>query len=127
MHEGKDIWAIPLAVTDFNVLVALLGGFISLFGLVSYLLKENYYLSEARECPITFVLLLSLHSMGCGFGVGFPFWNAGAQSCESAMQEACLRQRRAGDKEPLCDGSMSCASKTICHGILKIYTKFRCY
>lgn len=45
----KDIWAVPLAVTDFNVIVALLGGFISLFGLVSYLLKENFYLSEACE------------------------------------------------------------------------------
>ncbi|OAA41389.1 Na(+)/H(+) antiporter 2 [Metarhizium rileyi] len=47
LYEGKGIWSVPLQVTDFNVLVALLGGFISLFGLVSYLLKENYYLSEA--------------------------------------------------------------------------------
>lgn len=46
---ADNIWAIPLALTDFNVIVALLGGFISLFGLVSYLLKENYYLSEARK------------------------------------------------------------------------------
>ncbi|KAG6014164.1 hypothetical protein E4U54_005750 [Claviceps lovelessii] len=44
---AHNIWAVPLAVTDFNVLLALLGGFISLFGLVSYLLKEKYYLSEA--------------------------------------------------------------------------------
>ncbi|KAK2596227.1 hypothetical protein QQS21_006319 [Conoideocrella luteorostrata] len=44
---AHNIWAVPLAVTDFNIIVALLGGFISLFGLVSYLLKENYYLSEA--------------------------------------------------------------------------------
>ncbi|KAG6007503.1 hypothetical protein E4U21_005971 [Claviceps maximensis] len=44
---AHNIWAVPLAVTDFNVLVALLGGFISLFGLVSYLLKERYYMSEA--------------------------------------------------------------------------------
>ncbi|KAH7123180.1 Sodium/hydrogen exchanger family-domain-containing protein [Dactylonectria macrodidyma] len=42
-----DIWAIPLQLTNFNIVVALLGGFVSLFGLVSYLLKENYYLSEA--------------------------------------------------------------------------------
>ncbi|KAF5012796.1 hypothetical protein FDECE_1158 [Fusarium decemcellulare] len=44
----RDIWAIPLQLTNFNIVVALLGGFVSLFGLVSYLLKENYYLSEAR-------------------------------------------------------------------------------
>lgn len=53
----KDIWAVPLAVTDFNVIVALLGGFISLFGLVSYLLKENYYLSEACESRFCTLLL----------------------------------------------------------------------
>ncbi|OAQ60927.1 Na/H antiporter [Pochonia chlamydosporia 170] len=44
---ANNIWAIPLAVTDFNVIIALLGGYISLFGLVSYLLKETYYMSEA--------------------------------------------------------------------------------
>jgi hypothetical protein len=38
-----------LYVTNFNIIVALLGGWISLFGLVSYLCKENFYLSEARE------------------------------------------------------------------------------
>ncbi|KAL6824354.1 Sodium/hydrogen exchanger family domain-containing protein [Trichoderma sp. SZMC 28015] len=42
-----NIWAVPLALSNFNIVVAFLGGFISLFGLVSYLLKENYYLSEA--------------------------------------------------------------------------------
>ncbi|KAK8094457.1 sodium/hydrogen exchanger family protein [Apiospora hydei] len=36
-----------LDLTDFNILTALLGGFISVFGLVSYLVKENFYLSEA--------------------------------------------------------------------------------
>ncbi|KAJ4150868.1 hypothetical protein LMH87_011597 [Akanthomyces muscarius] len=41
------IWAAPIASTNFNVVTALLGGFISLFGLVSYLLKEHFYLSEA--------------------------------------------------------------------------------
>ncbi|OAA70600.1 Na(+)/H(+) antiporter 2 [Cordyceps fumosorosea ARSEF 2679] len=41
------IWAAPIAPTNFNVVTALLGGFISLFGLVSYLLKEHFYLSEA--------------------------------------------------------------------------------
>jgi len=44
-----DIWAIPLQLSNFNIIVAVLGGFISLFGLVSYLLKENFYVSEARE------------------------------------------------------------------------------
>ncbi|KAH6898365.1 Sodium/hydrogen exchanger family-domain-containing protein [Thelonectria olida] len=44
---AHNIWAIPLQLTNFNIVVAFLGGFISLFGLVSYLLKENYYLSEA--------------------------------------------------------------------------------
>lgn len=44
-----DIWAVPLQLSNFNIIVAVLGGFVSLFGLVSYLLKENFYLSEARE------------------------------------------------------------------------------
>ncbi|MCJ1477368.1 hypothetical protein MMC13_006039 [Lambiella insularis] len=36
-----------LSITDFNVVCATLGGFISLFGLVSYLFKERLFLSEA--------------------------------------------------------------------------------
>ncbi|KAI1262381.1 Sodium/hydrogen exchanger family-domain-containing protein [Xylariaceae sp. FL1019] len=36
-----------LDITNFNIAVSVLGGWISLFGLVSYLLKENFYLSEA--------------------------------------------------------------------------------
>ncbi|KAL5117076.1 hypothetical protein ACEQ8H_005035 [Pleosporales sp. CAS-2024a] len=36
-----------LAVTNFNIVCATLGGFITVFGLVSYLLKEKFYLSEA--------------------------------------------------------------------------------
>ncbi|KAJ1326177.1 sodium/hydrogen antiporter [Microdochium nivale] len=36
-----------LALTNFNIVVSVLGGWVSLFGLVSYLLKENFYLSEA--------------------------------------------------------------------------------
>lgn len=40
-----------LALTNFNIVVTVLGGWISLFGLVSYLVKENFYLSEARRCP----------------------------------------------------------------------------
>jgi hypothetical protein len=37
-----------LAVTNFNIILSVLGGWISLFGLVSYLCKESFYLSEAR-------------------------------------------------------------------------------
>ncbi|OAA67840.1 cation/H+ exchanger [Niveomyces insectorum RCEF 264] len=36
-----------LALTDFNIVVSVLGGWVSLFGLVSYLCKESFYLSEA--------------------------------------------------------------------------------
>ncbi|CAK7223601.1 hypothetical protein SCUCBS95973_005234 [Sporothrix curviconia] len=36
-----------LALTDFNIVVSVLGGWVSLFGLVSYLCKEKFYLSEA--------------------------------------------------------------------------------
>jgi NhaP-type Na+/H+ or K+/H+ antiporter len=36
-----------LAVDNFNIVCATLGGFITLFGLVSYLLKEKFYLGEA--------------------------------------------------------------------------------
>ncbi|KAK4194514.1 putative Na(+)/H(+) antiporter [Triangularia verruculosa] len=36
-----------LAITNFNIVLSVLGGWISLFGLVSYLCKENFYLSEA--------------------------------------------------------------------------------
>ncbi|KAF1961053.1 hypothetical protein CC80DRAFT_436568 [Byssothecium circinans] len=36
-----------LAVVNFNIVCATLGGFVSIFGLVSYLCKERYYLSEA--------------------------------------------------------------------------------
>jgi hypothetical protein len=40
-----------LAITNFNIVCSVLGGFITLFGLVSYLFKEKLYLSEAREWP----------------------------------------------------------------------------
>jgi hypothetical protein len=36
-----------LAVTNFNIVCAALGGFVTLFGLVSYLFKERLFLSEA--------------------------------------------------------------------------------
>ncbi|KIW79221.1 hypothetical protein Z517_05833 [Fonsecaea pedrosoi CBS 271.37] len=36
-----------LSLTNFNIVCAVLGGFITVFGLVSYLFKERFYLSEA--------------------------------------------------------------------------------
>ncbi|EAU37610.1 conserved hypothetical protein [Aspergillus terreus NIH2624] len=36
-----------LSLINFNIVCATLGGFISVFGLVSYLFKERFYLSEA--------------------------------------------------------------------------------
>lgn len=35
-------------VSNFNRVAASVGGFLSVFGLVSYLLKEKFYLGEAR-------------------------------------------------------------------------------
>lgn len=35
-------------LSNFNTVCATLGGFIALFGLVSYFCKERLYLSEAR-------------------------------------------------------------------------------
>ena len=46
-----------LAIVNFNIVCACLGGFITLFGLVSYLLKERYYLSEALISTIAGVIL----------------------------------------------------------------------
>lgn len=39
-----------LVLTNFNIVTAALGGFITVFALVSYLLKEQFYLSEACKC-----------------------------------------------------------------------------
>jgi hypothetical protein len=49
-----------LAVTNFNIAVSVLGGWISLFGLVSYLCKESLYLSEARTSYLPSVKAKSL-------------------------------------------------------------------
>lgn len=38
-----------LTKSNFNIVSATLGGFVTLFGLVSYLLKERYYMGEARK------------------------------------------------------------------------------
>ena len=46
-----------LAVVGFNIVCATLGGFIAVFGLVSYLLKERFYLSEScKQTPFSFLL-----------------------------------------------------------------------
>lgn len=74
MAMADNIWAVPLALSNFNIVVAVLGGFISLFGLVSYLLKENYYLSEARK---SFSL----------FPVGFVFASCKGETCGSNLAE----------------------------------------
>lgn len=37
-----------LDLSNFNIVCATLGGFVTLFGLVSFLFKEKFYLSEAR-------------------------------------------------------------------------------
>lgn len=52
-----------LAVDNFNIVCACLGGFITVFGLVSYLLKEKFYLSEARkrQKPTKLVILKTDH------------------------------------------------------------------
>ena len=41
-----------LAITNFNIVCSVLGGFITIFGLVSYLFKEKFYLSEACMCSV---------------------------------------------------------------------------
>ncbi|ELR06183.1 hypothetical protein VC83_00736 [Pseudogymnoascus destructans] len=46
-----------LAVTNFNIVCSVLGGFITLFGLVSYLFKEKFYLSEALISLLAGVIL----------------------------------------------------------------------
>lgn len=38
-----------LAIVNFNIVCATLGGFITSFGLVSFLCKEKFYLSETRK------------------------------------------------------------------------------
>ncbi|KAJ5482374.1 Cation/H+ exchanger [Penicillium sp. IBT 31633x] len=52
-----------LALINFNIVCATLGGFISLFGLVSYLCKERFYLSEAcNDLPASWSSVLSPHA-----------------------------------------------------------------
>lgn len=51
-----------LALTNFNIVCATLGGYITLFGLVSYLLKERFYLSEACMFLFQISKTLAFHS-----------------------------------------------------------------
>lgn len=46
-----------ISLVDFNIVCAALGGFITLFGLVSYLLKETFHLSEALIAMIAGIIL----------------------------------------------------------------------
>lgn len=46
-----------LAITNFNIVCSVLGGFVTLFGLVSYLFKEKFYLSEARKLTFSLDML----------------------------------------------------------------------
>ncbi|QSZ32776.1 hypothetical protein DSL72_002355 [Monilinia vaccinii-corymbosi] len=50
-----------LQTTNFNIVCAVLGGFITLFGLVSYLFKEKFYLSEAL-ISLLFGVAMSPHA-----------------------------------------------------------------
>lgn len=49
MPNPKEV--LEFRVSEFNIITAFLGGYLSLLGLVSFLLKEKYYLSEARKTP----------------------------------------------------------------------------
>ncbi|KAF2165130.1 hypothetical protein M409DRAFT_67414 [Zasmidium cellare ATCC 36951] len=50
-----------LEVVNFNIVCATIGGFITVFGLVSYLLKEKFYLSEALISTL-FGVIFSPHA-----------------------------------------------------------------
>ncbi|RMZ09184.1 hypothetical protein D0864_01556 [Hortaea werneckii] len=45
-----------LQVVNFNIVCSVLGGFITVFGLVSYLLKEKFYLSEALIATVAGII-----------------------------------------------------------------------
>ena len=69
-----------LAVVNFNIVCATLGGFITLFGLVSYLLKEKFYLSEALISTI-FGIIFSPHATN--FVKPLEFANNNAEDLET--------------------------------------------
>lgn len=61
MAESTSPFSPVLAVTNFNIVCAVLGGFITLFGLVSYLFKEKLFLSEAL-ISLVFGIIFSPHA-----------------------------------------------------------------
>lgn len=46
-----------LAITNFNVVISVVGGWLVLVGVFSHLLSDAFYLSEARELssPLTYL------------------------------------------------------------------------
>jgi hypothetical protein len=42
------------AILNFNLVCCVVGGFVTLFGLVSYLLKEGFYVTEPCMCIYIF-------------------------------------------------------------------------
>ncbi|KAF8534810.1 Na/H antiporter [Trichophaea hybrida] len=69
-----------LQPTDFNIICAVLGGFVSLFGLVSYFVKERLFLSEAL---IALVFGLALGPHGANFIRPQDYANGDRQQLES--------------------------------------------
>lgn len=57
-----------VAIVGFNIVCAVLGAFIAIFGLVSFLFKEKFYLSETCKNDMSFRswIPLTLHSTGHG-------------------------------------------------------------
>lgn len=58
MADNSTYELLNFKITNFNRVAATLGGFLSLFGLISFLLKEEFYLSEPRESLTQFTSLL---------------------------------------------------------------------
>lgn len=59
--QAGNTFAPILSLTNFNIVCAVLGGFITLFGLVSYLFKETLFLSEAL-ISLIFGVIFSPHA-----------------------------------------------------------------
>ena len=45
-----------LAITTFNIVCGVMGGFITIYGLVSFLLKERFYMSEPLVAVLAGIL-----------------------------------------------------------------------
>lgn len=74
-----------LAVDNFNIVCAILGGFITIFGLVSYLLKEKFYLSEALISAIVGVIF----SHGANWIRPLEYANGDAENLETITLYFC--------------------------------------